>query len=264
MPNEASAPIVFELLDVHPFYMEPDSHFEKHTHAHHELVIVQRGRLKVQINTIDKIASPGDILLYPSGVSHEEWVMDNEPVLTFACTFQSNNSDFTKPLFCHDVRGRIQELIAKLTLKFLMHLPHERDPELCRAILTNILEEVRHLAARTHETMVEKVREFVIDHIDQSFTLDDLAATSGLSKYHFVRQYRAITGKTPMDDARHIRLEQARRLLMTTNLPLYEIGPMVGIPDVPRLSRLLKTHLNVSARELRQITRHDSPPTDLA
>ena len=66
-------------------------------------------------------------------------------------------------------------------------------------------------------------------------------AVSGLSKYHFVRQYHSITGHTPMEDARFLRVAQAHHLLMNTALPLHEIGPLVGIRDEFHLSRLLKT-----------------------
>jgi len=43
---------------------------------------------------------------------------------------------------------------------------------------------------------------------------------------------------------------------LATTLSLHEIAPKVGIADEFRLSRLLRTYLNVSARELRRAAPH--------
>jgi transcriptional regulator GlxA family with amidase domain len=99
--------------------------------------------------------------------------------------------------------------------------------------------------------MVRTVLAFIREHLSEHFTLDDLAAQAKMSKFYFARAYRSLTGLSPMDHARLIRLEAARELLLSTNLPLKSIAPQVGFASEFHLSRLLRTRLGVGARQIR-------------
>jgi len=81
----------------------------------------------------------------------------------------------------------------------------------------------------------------------------------GLTKNHFIRQYRILAGRTPMEDVRFLRVEKASELIVATPLPLHEIAPLVGIPNVYHLSKLLKSLLGVGVRELRCQNKHHTP-----
>jgi len=120
---------------------------------------------------------------------------------------------------------------------------------------------VQHLVAPEHRQMTDKVKSYIANHLKEPLNLEDLAAISGLSTSYFARQYKATTGRTPMEDLRLLRLEEARRLLVKTPLPLYEIATQVGIPDVYYLSRLLKEQFGISARKLRS-TGHEYDKTE--
>ena len=54
-----------------------------------------------------------------------------------------------------------------------------------------------------------------------------------------------------MEELRLSRLDQARTLLLTTNLPVKAIAPAVGIGDEYQLSKLFRSHFNLSPRDLR-------------
>ncbi len=236
----------------HPFCINANEHYLPHTHSYHELIVVQRGRLRARIDHQEHIAVAGDVLLYPSGAVHEEWAENGEPVLTWVCRFSWPDLKPKDALFCHDLYGRIQETVTQLTLEYMDNFRLRGHPETRLAMLKAILEELERLVLREPQATIHRVRSYIKSHIDQPFDLDDLTAVSGLSKSYLVRQYKMVTGKTPMEDARCLRLEEARQLLIHTSLPLYEIAPKVGIPDVCRLSRLLKTCLGIGARKLRQ------------
>lgn len=239
-----------KLVAAYSFYIERNEHYSQHKHPHHELVVIQRGRLRVHVSDQKYLACPGDILLYPREMIHEEWAEDNEPVLTWACVFQSDG--ITSPLICHDSEGRVQELMSKLTWLFLIsRYPRFGEPAACLPVLQAILTELDRLTDQSPQTMIQRVRGYILAHIAEPFTLDDLSAVSGLSKYHFVRHYRSITGRTPMEDARVLRVTQAYHLVEGTLLPLHEIGALVGIPDPFHLSRLLKAMFGMSPSHLR-------------
>ena len=163
-----------------------------------------------------------------------------------------NWPELPRPPVCKitDTDGRILQLAQWL------YAERERDPAAQRPIVTALTQalvaEYLRLATQNSESLVATMRKFMRQHLRQPLTLDDLATASGLSKFHFVRRYRVLTSRTPMADLRLIRLEAARDLLLTTNLPLKEIAPRVGLGDVYRLCRLFRQCFQTTPGTLRQ------------
>ena len=52
-----------------------------HTHPHEQMTIVERGRVRFSVEGEDRIASAGDVLLFPSGIQHGATMLDEEVVL---------------------------------------------------------------------------------------------------------------------------------------------------------------------------------------
>ena len=100
--------------------------------------------------------------------------------------------------------------------------------------------------------MVARVRQYVHDHIAEHVTLAALARQAGLSKFHFLRTYRALAGCTPMDDVRAIRAEYARELILTTNQALKEIAPRAGFSNEYTLSRIFRRRYNMPPGRIRR------------
>jgi AraC-like DNA-binding protein len=70
------------------------------------------------------------------------------------------------------------------------------------------------------------------DGFDQPLTLDELAAVAGLSRYHFVRVFRAVTGESPHQRLIGLRLRAAADRLLDTVEPVTEIAFAVGFNDL--------------------------------
>lgn len=64
--------------------------------------------------------------------------------------------------------------------------------------------------------------------LDRPLPLATLAEIAGLSPFHFARTFRQATGSPPGQFLAALRLEQAKRLLLTTDLPVTEICFAVG------------------------------------
>jgi len=185
-----------KFLSANPVYIPANHHYKSHQHEYNELIVVQRGRLRARLTVGEYVASPGDILLYPAGAFHEEWAEDGEPVLTWVCAFEKQG---LSPLFRRDAHGLIQDLVARLTgTSLVAQFSQDETQERCSGLLVMLLEELKQLQLDEADAMVEKVRAFVRANLAQPFTLEDLAAVAGVTKYYFVRHYRAVTGRTPM------------------------------------------------------------------
>lgn len=81
------------------------------------------------------------------------------------------------------------------------------------------------------------VRDFVEDNLADEISLDDMAGVAGLSRYHFLRVFKAATGMTPNRYVLARRADRAKAMLRDTRLPLSEIAVATGFKSAPRFVR---------------------------
>jgi AraC family transcriptional regulator len=82
-------------------------------------------------------------------------------------------------------------------------------------------------------------------------TLADLAASAGLSRYHFLRTFRSVTGITPHQWLVRARLRDAAHRLVTTRAPVTEIALDVGFDDLSNFVRSFRAEFGTSPRRYR-------------
>ncbi len=236
------------LLAVHLLQMPSGWALDAHQHPFWELLLVRSGTHTVYANGVAIKAGPGSFLIYPPGATHAE---RNEQAMPLEDWYVSFEYATACELICHgyDRDGRMREMVAWLHAERDAYGP---AAEAFRsAIVRALWAERERIEARVPEPLVESVRRHMHAHMQENLRLADLAEVAKLTKYHFVRMYRQTSGLTPMRDLRRIRIEEARRLLVSTHLPLKAIAARVGIRDEYQLSRALKRHLGMSARTIR-------------
>jgi quercetin dioxygenase-like cupin family protein len=52
-----------------------------HSHPHEQMTIVERGRVRFHVAGVDRLATAGDVLLFPSGIEHGATILDEPAVL---------------------------------------------------------------------------------------------------------------------------------------------------------------------------------------
>jgi AraC-like DNA-binding protein len=87
---------------------------------------------------------------------------------------------------------------------------------------------------------------------NQSVTLEELAAQTGLSVSHFCAKFKQAFGNSAIDYLIEQRMQQAAYLLYDQNLKIQEIAKRVGYDDVFHFSKLFKKHHGQSPRALRK------------
>jgi AraC-like DNA-binding protein len=66
----------------------------------------------------------------------------------------------------------------------------------------------------------------------------DVARAEGASQFHFIRQFVALFGETPRQFQMQARIDRAKELLATTDLPVTEICMEVGFSSLGSFSAL--------------------------
>ena len=223
-----------------------------HHHPFHELIVIIRGEMRVEMPDKHIHAKPGDVLFYRSGVPHEETAVLANPVESAFLSFTWPDAPKDIPVVVQDLRGRIRQMASWLHEEFVAG--GKQAAATCAVFFEALVTEWLRLAQHREHPVVETVRDYVLKHIAEPLTLGDLAATAGMSKYHFARTYKKITGRTPLEEVRAMRVQHARGLILTTNLPMKAIAPLAGFGDEYRLSRVFRKVLGIRPGEIRAQT----------
>jgi transcriptional regulator GlxA family with amidase domain len=106
---------------------------------------------------------------------------------------------------------------------------------------------------------------FVLEHIDESLSVDRIATKVGMSPRTLSRWCREHLHESPAQLVRKLRLDEARRLLEETALPVKDIAARTGLSDASTLWRAFVEHLGVTPAEYRQrFARYDGADTALS
>lgn len=103
----------------------------------------------------------------------------------------------------------------------------------------------------SHSRAVERVIDAMNDRLEDSFTLDQMASIAIMSRFHFNRTFRRVTGIPPRHFLGALRLQAARRLLVTTSASVTDVCFSVGYNSLGTFIRRFTGLLGVSPRRLR-------------
>lgn len=101
------------------------------------------------------------------------------------------------------------------------------------------------------EHQLQKVFDYIRAHLDQDVALLDVASVLNLSQYHFCRLFKQSTGITPHQYLTQCRIDQAKRLLLTTQLTITEIAFAVGLTNHSSFTRLFRQQVGVTPKLFR-------------
>jgi len=113
----------------------------------------------------------------------------------------------------------------------------------------------RSSTAELHTRAVERVIAAMHRRLDESFSLEEMAEVAIMSPFHFNRIFRRLTGVPPCQFFSALRLETAKRLLLTTTLSVTDICFQVGYNSLGTFTRRFTQLVGLSPQGLRALAR---------
>ena len=110
-------------------------------------------------------------------------------------------------------------------------------------------QENERLPERDGFRRVQAAINYIKQHLSSPIRADDLAAHVRLSKYHFLRQFKQVTGRTVTAYLHFLRCEYAKHLLAEQELPIKEIAAMCGFEDSSYFAKIFKKQAGLSPME---------------
>ncbi len=98
--------------------------------------------------------------------------------------------------------------------------------------------QLQHLAAAgSPGQQIAKAVAWLKQNFTQALHVDDLAARAHMSPSTFRQHFRAITGMSPLQFQKHMRLQEARQLMLNQSLDAGNAGGLVGYESASQFSR---------------------------
>ncbi len=255
-----------------------------HHHAYYHLILVSSGRccLDTGPHSSQLLETNSLILLNPC-TPHRFRHVGREPfehaaVLWALAEAGSPRTDIANPFpfqklyrpdwhhavdLCRLTRAEADDFLFRhRQLRRLLDLP-EKAVRIIPVLFAFIMEEMRLLIDQTEmelrskqETpLLTRVALLVDDHLAQpDFGLAQIAAAFERTPHHLSRRFQEETGFSLPEYLRRRRLEQARRLLLSTTLPITEIATRCGFTSSGYFSRLFHQRFQFTPVAYRKLT----------
>ncbi|MCD0462455.1 helix-turn-helix domain-containing protein [Roseiconus lacunae] len=166
----------------------------------------------------------------------------------------------------HQFTSRLQ--LSPAELGETLHLVDKLDQELCArqpgfqvmaiAAMLELITFVSRCYGETHNPSSKSLIRVgeTISHIrrdiSQPIALEDLVNISGMSRTNYIRMFEAAMGTSPINYLIGLRIEEASRLLRSTDRSVTDIAFDVGFSDSNYFSRRFRKTQGQSPREYRK------------
>lgn len=242
-------PFLFHLDDINGgFWVEP------HWHPNMELLLFMKGEVVAEIGAEKFNMAPGEIYVVNSDVQHR---MYSSTSGQYYCLIP--DSKFCRLLGIDTdklyIAPRIQDAHAKALYEAIVHTfqtdsPY-REAEVKHAVFSLLLYLSQHYAEEKEKTKDYTEKDegvriavgYIRAHLNENFTLEELAAEAGLSKFYFLREFKKATGDTPVAFIHKNRCEVAKALLLSGDLSAGEIAEQCGFESLSYFGRIFKKYV---------------------
>jgi AraC-like DNA-binding protein len=167
-----------------------------------------------------------------------------------------NSNRRALPVFArglHDGSAQTAHLMRRVghTFNALAHGPDALERE---SALMQMVEQLTRYAAERHpferdlqteHHAVELVKDYLRERHSQDPSLNELAALTGLNKYHVLQVFKRAVGVSPHQYLTSYRVHQAKRLIQRGS-PIAQVALETGFVDQAHFSRVFKKHAMVT------------------
>ncbi len=99
---------------------------------------------------------------------------------------------------------------------------------------------------------VLRVMEYIAEKYSEPIRIQEIADYCGLDRSYLGKVFKVDTGHTPQEYLLMVRIQKAKALLTTSDMPVKHVGYSVGYSDPLAFSKAFKQEVGVSPKEYRR------------
>ncbi len=213
--------------------------FKLHTHNWYEIIYFATDGGKVFINGQSYQVSTGSYCIIPPYAEHNEELEEYSEICFIG--FEFNNPSYilkegnyylntnVKNSYFNDIfeEFKKQQIEFETLAEYLLRL-----------FLVNLLRNGNANNFRCKN--LNYIKEYIEQYVDQKINIAQLASFSGYSYDYFRHIFRQKFGLSPQEYMINVRLENAKRLLKTSNLSCTEIAYNCGFSNSAQMTSMFK------------------------
>lgn len=253
-PSMAYQRLPFYILDSGHFFSQKDYFTERQGQDNYLMIFTTSGSGYLKYKGQEYICNPGQIFVIDCNDYHLYKTHSIETWEFYWIHFNGIGCDGYFSL----INGESLQLI-NTSESSLMHLQFNEIHQLIfendilkdiklSSIMSKILTEITlckvdikgNKSNSQNRTAIEDSIEFIRNTFQQSISVKDISAIAHLSEYHFIRVFKRHTGISPYEYLMTYRIDQSKKLLKSTSLPINDISLSVGFNDVNNFIRDFK------------------------
>lgn len=247
-----------------------------HFHHEHELIFVTEGVAEFTIENSEYRLRPGSLLVIGSLERHErsisgfpyrryilsvsdEFLLQSVPAPELSSLFLYRPEGFRHHISLDDMTAMTMAGVFQT----LIRESGQRNPFWdirCSNLLNELLitlyrrhpEQFPAGASPAHMELLLSVQKYMNEHFREPISLQDAADAHFISRFHLSRIFRETTGYHFKEYLTLLRMNEARRLLAATSLPVAAVGEECGYPDVNHFIRTFREHEGISPLKYRK------------
>ncbi|BBI36653.1 AraC family transcriptional regulator [Cohnella abietis] len=243
---------------------EPHLYFPVHKHDNYsEIIFITEGEGEFIVNNQRYHVQKGDIAIFNKGVIHEEFSNPSNPLHTYYCMIGNISIDGFKegdliprtisPIlsqneYSYKVEYFLSEIINECQNKAIGYqtVCHNQLTSLI-IMLLRMLNQFHHLHTLNKTYSIGQI---IIDYINENYmkevTLKEIAKTFHLSQHYISHLFKNETGDSPINYLITRRIDEAKKLLLSTNKTISEISKLVGYKNPNYFNEIFRKTNHIS------------------
>lgn len=252
--------------------VSPQYTTELHSHQEHELYFLLGGQRRYFIRHSIYDLEPGNLILIPKGVLHKTISKSRQGYDRFVLFF----SDSDIHSLCHSLGQTAYEqllemgcvrlpadVVSQITRQLKqMRQEFSTQPNLYPVYLEMQLQLIlltvlrcgtpQPTCAENTAEKIQKVAQYMHQNFRLPITLHEAAQMACLEDTYFSKQFKALTGFGFLDYLNQIRLQEAQRLLRSTDLSLGDISELCGFSGSNYFGDVFRRYIGLSPTAYRR------------
>ena len=107
-----------------------------------------------------------------------------------------------------------------------------------------------------YQSFVEKVRHLIVEHLNTNMTQEDIARQLNMNITSFRKLFKDMAGERFIDFSVHVKLEEAKRMLVETDYKIADIAARIGYKSEDYFYTTFKKNIGMTPAEYRRINTH--------
>ncbi len=212
-----------------------------------EILFIRHGRGIHTIGGKQYHTKKGDILIYNSGVLHDERTNPNFEMSVYSCAVSNLKidglrencllSDGANPVLCSGTHREDVESIFRMMYSQIYYQntgAEEIGNYLAQSLISMILNQLdipEEKEETTEHFIGERIKKFIDDYYSEELTLEVIGNKLHISPSYMSSVFKKTTGYSPIQYIMNRRIGKAQSLLIGTDYSITDIAFMVGYSD---------------------------------